>query len=1094
MRTNIDDLNENNILENDVNLHPGVLYFYSESIAFAVNGICAFLACLANFGAVTDESSSKSLIGFMFIVLGGVIQYLASLRSFRANEHFGATVLSVFSALWFLLGFEMVLGGSEDDASLPNKLMVACLGQSVLLLAISPFLNAFYMCLMAAITGTVVIEIISRFQGDTGADLSIFHGVVHLLLSFICGYGCVASICRSIHERQVLPGFDDAVIESVLWKRKANVQNYTDGKWANPKPLLYFSTSMTMIGVCYLLEPDYDKGDQFSIANPVLVCWFTVQAFLQWTAVFIFGLRQEILHMADALMNSLLSAIVSYSLYMSVDIYIIVGTDAGAWIFLLLGLVRLSFTALDIEISSLTSTSDRTFVDILASSLLTLSLIVISIGAWFENTNVILLRCSEVLLFACTLVTLYSACAEVLNSSAQKQLLPVTFDLFKKKEETLDLEIQASSEDTFELDYDVEATLRNRVEDGTTFVPPGDENLFGKSDFESPISLFFIAISIYFGMKCIGLFMSASNEASDSATRFVLVSALANIILQTPVLIIVGARGQTSLGVLSFSFWLDGIALLALSPSSTSLDLGQKIILSVPKMAVQLAWVFPSNSQTFQPLIIVILLHLVTLATEIMEGIPTIGNIFVFLSAFLSALLSVFCLFLSGLLLGCHKNVKVFTKFYSQTFQKDANRILGTTSHSLGVGSRCPYMASQHISGFLECIEILNNGGVCCIPTDTVYCLATKANNPEGIRRIYDIKNRPSEKPLSLWVSSLDDIKAVGPEGPGWSAKLFAFMDEIWPGSVSLVVSRGEWLNRFGVGSSADLIGTADSIALRVPNSTLTVSLLKLTGPLAITSANPSGACDCTHHNKVDDIIASKIDFILADGPSPMTIASSVIDVRELDSNKIFFYRVGCVPESEIWQKLRDVDHTDKECLCANIPTQNLKKVKAMMNLILESIHCDSWRIYCLHPWISDKNDGDDKATVIPQMRFASSNRRLQNVFENGISVYPVNKDEILRDGKSEMLLPINDRLGVAAVLSIVNKRNSDGSLQPFDGNDIQIANLACTLVKEDIDVWNVKQCLDDLCVVTFGEDSSQLISSLLMQDSSENAALLLTN
>ena len=54
-----------------------------------------------------------------------------------------------------------------------------------------------------------------------------------------------------------------------------------------------------------------------------------------------------------------------------------------------------------------------------------------------------------------------------------------------------------------------------------------------------------------------------------------------------------------------------------------------------------------------------------------------------------------------------------------------------------------------------------------------------------------------------------------------------------------------------GVGSSADLIGTHDSIALRVPNSTLTVALLKETGPLAITSANPSGACDCTHHNKV---------------------------------------------------------------------------------------------------------------------------------------------------------------------------------------------------------------------------------------------------
>ena len=90
----------------------------------------------------------------------------------------------------------------------------------------------------------------------------------------------------------------------------------------------------------------------------------------------------------------------------------------------------------------------------------------------------------------------------------------------------------------------------------------------------------------------------------------------------------------------------------------------------------------------------------------------------------------------------------------------------------------------------------------------------------------------------------------------------------MWPGSVSLVASRGDWLNRMGVGEAASLIGTEDSIALRVPNSTLTVALLQATGPLAITSANPSGACDCTHHNKVDDLIASKIDYILADGKS----------------------------------------------------------------------------------------------------------------------------------------------------------------------------------------------------------------------------------
>ena len=119
------------------------------------------------------------------------------------------------------------------------------------------------------------------------------------------------------------------------------------------------------------------------------------------------------------------------------------------------------------------------------------------IGAWCENANFSLLRCSQVLVSACTLVILYGACAEALNSSAQKQLLPVTFDLFKKKEETSDLEFETSSEDIFGEDYDVEATVQNKVENGATFIPPGDENLFGKSDFESPLSLFFIAVAIF---------------------------------------------------------------------------------------------------------------------------------------------------------------------------------------------------------------------------------------------------------------------------------------------------------------------------------------------------------------------------------------------------------------------------------------------------------------------------------------------------------------------------------------------------------------------------------------------------------------------
>ena len=63
-----------------------------------------------------------------------------------------------------------------------------------------------------------------------------------------------------------------------------------------------------------------------------------------------------------------------------------------------------------------------------------------------------------------------------------------------------------------------------------------------------------------------------------------------------------------------------------------------------------------------------------------------------------------------------------------------------------------------------------------------------------------------------MWLGSIEEIREVGPQGKGWGPKLMTFMEAIWPGSVSLVVSRGDWLDRMGVGDASDLIGTPDSI------------------------------------------------------------------------------------------------------------------------------------------------------------------------------------------------------------------------------------------------------------------------------------------
>lgn len=80
-------------------------------------------------------------------------------------------------------------------------------------------------------------------------------------------------------------------------------------------------------------------------------------------------------------------------------------------------------------------------------------------------------------------------------------------------------------------------------------------------------------------------------------------------------------------------------------------------------------------------------------------------------------------------------------------------------------------------------------------------------------------------------------------------------MDKCYPGGITCVVKKGPWLQNLGVGEAVDFVGTKESVAIRVPDSSVLSYLVSITGPLAITSANPSGEPDSTHHNTVLDTL-----------------------------------------------------------------------------------------------------------------------------------------------------------------------------------------------------------------------------------------------
>ncbi|KAL7886056.1 hypothetical protein AOLI_G00063510 [Acnodon oligacanthus] len=211
----------------------------------------------------------------------------------------------------------------------------------------------------------------------------------------------------------------------------------------------------------------------------------------------------------------------------------------------------------------------------------------------------------------------------------------------------------------------------------------------------------------------------------------------------------------------------------------------------------------------------------------------------------------------------------------------------------------CPVASSRGTSGLLQIAKLLENSGVCGIPTDTVYALAASCKNPSAIEKIYNIKDRPAEKPICICISSVEQLVAAKPP---FSPLLWEFMRNVYPGGISCIVPKGDWLFKLGVGPAYDRVGTKESIMIRVPDHTVTAHLCDITGPLAITSANPSGEPDSTHHDMVIDRLGHKIQGVLCDGESNEVVASTVVNCLKINEGTITILREGCIPAAKVHQ------------------------------------------------------------------------------------------------------------------------------------------------------------------------------------------------
>ena len=172
-----------------------------------------------------------------------------------------------------------------------------------------------------------------------------------------------------------------------------------------------------------------------------------------------------------------------------------------------------------------------------------------------------------------------------------------------------------------------------------------------------------------------------------------------------------------------------------------------------------------------------------------------------------------------------------------------------------------------------EAGEILKNGGVVAIPTETVYGLAADAFNEEAVAKIFEAKGRPQDNPVIVHIADRAQLKQVVAEVPEKAEQL---MDAFWPGPLTLVLPKAEAV-------PASVCAGLPTVAVRFPSNEVTQAIILAAGtPLAAPSANLSGGPSPTKALHVMNDLKGKIDAVVkASGLCEVGLESTVVDMTK---------------------------------------------------------------------------------------------------------------------------------------------------------------------------------------------------------------------
>jgi L-threonylcarbamoyladenylate synthase len=185
-------------------------------------------------------------------------------------------------------------------------------------------------------------------------------------------------------------------------------------------------------------------------------------------------------------------------------------------------------------------------------------------------------------------------------------------------------------------------------------------------------------------------------------------------------------------------------------------------------------------------------------------------------------------------------------------------------------------------------------GSLVVLPTDTVYGIGTRPDDPAAAARLFEAKARPRELELPVLVPSTEAARRIAT----FDGRAEALALRFWAGPLTIV------LPRTAASRGWELGGDPETIGVRMPHHSLALALLSLTGPLAVTSANRSGEPTPETCAGLSDVFGQGVAVYLCD-PEPLGGRPST--VVDLAGGATRVLRAGAISDDEVADALCDL-------------------------------------------------------------------------------------------------------------------------------------------------------------------------------------------